>query len=170
MDHSAASIAQMKKMLENLDKWLSKAEAHAKDKKIDAHVLLGLRLIADQYPLVRQVQSACDTAKFAAARLAGKTPPSHPDTEQTLEELHARIQKTCAYLAEFTAKDFEGADARKVVLPFIEGRYLHGADYLVEMAQPNFYFHVTTAYAILRKAGVDVGKIDFIGSLTTHPA
>jgi hypothetical protein len=168
MNVYAASVSQMKKMLTNLDKWLDIAVEHAKKKSFEPNVLVDLRLVPDQYPLVRQVQAACDNAKFAAARLAGKDPPSHPDTEKTVEELKARIQKVLTYLGEFSEKDFEGAETRKVTLSFLEGKHLLGRDYLVEMVQPNFYFHVTTAYAILRKNGVELGKRDYIGSLNVQ--
>lgn len=166
MSKTFAWIGQYKKMLGNLDGWLKKAAAHGKARSFDPNVLVNARLAPDQYPFVRQVQSACDNAKFAAARLSGKEAPKHPDTEQTFEELHARIASVIQYLGTFTAKDFEGAETRQVVLPFIEGKHLKGFDYLVEMATPNFYFHITHAYAILRHNGVDVGKMDYIGSLT----
>ncbi|MGH7298348.1 MAG: DUF1993 domain-containing protein [Polyangiaceae bacterium] len=165
MSQTFATLVQMKKMLANLDAWLAKAAAHAKARSFDVNVLVQARLAPDQYPLVQQVQSACDTAKFAAARLSGKEAPKHPDTETSFEELHARIQAATAYLGTFTAKDFEGAESRSIALPFLEGKTLTGADYLTEMATPNFYFHVTHAYAILRHGGVPVGKIDYIGSL-----
>jgi hypothetical protein len=165
MSHAYESITQFKKMLSNLDGWLRKAEAHAKAKSFDPNTLVVARLAPDQYPLVRQVQSACDTAKFAAARLSGKEAPKHPDTEQTLDELHARIAAVTSWLAGFGAGDLEGADGRTVKLSFMEGKGLAGKDYLVEMATPNFYFHLTHAYAILRHNGVDLGKMDYIGSL-----
>ncbi len=168
MNHYAASVAEMKKMLSNLDRWLDVAVDHAKKKSFEPTVLLQLRLIPDQYPLLRQIQAACDAAKFAAARLAGKEPPAHPDNEQTLDEIKARIQKVVTYLGEFGDKDFEGADTRKIALPWLEGKHLVGQDYFVEMAQPNFFFHVTTAYAILRKNGVELGKRDYIGSLNVQ--
>lgn len=160
-----ATVPQLKKMLTSLDKWLETAVAHAQKKAFDPKVLLGLRLAPDQYPLVRQIQSACDGAKFGAAHLTGKEPPKNPDTEQTVEEIRARIQTTIAYLGTFAKADFEGAETRLVVLPFLEGKVIVGSDYLTEMVLPNFYFHITTAYAILRHAGVDIGKRDFIGSL-----
>jgi uncharacterized protein len=166
MSQTFAWIAECQKMLSNLDRWLEKAEAHAKAKSFDPNVLLAARLAPNQYPLVRQVQSACDSSKFAAARLAGKEAPKHPDTEQTIEELHKRIAACTTFLASLTAKDFEGAETRSVTLPFLEGKTLSGANYLVEMAVPNFFFHVTHCYAILRHNGVDLGKMDFIGSLT----
>jgi uncharacterized protein len=161
----SSSVPQLSKMLQNLDRWLTKAEENAKARSFDPAVLLTSRLAPDQYALTRQVQAACDSAKFTAARLSGKTAPSHPDTETTLEELHARIRAVVEFLGTFTEADFEGAEARTVALPFAPGKGMNGADYLTEMALPNFYFHVTTAYAILRHNGVPVGKIDFIGSM-----
>jgi hypothetical protein len=165
MTNTFSSISQFKKMLSNLDGWLRKGEAYAKAKSFDPNVLLAARLAPDQFPLVRQVQSSCDTAKFAAARLSGKDAPKHPDTEQTVEDLHARLASVDSYLATFTAKDFEGADTRLVKLTFMEGKGLLGSDYLTEMAGPNFFFHVTHTYAILRHNGVDLGKADYLGSL-----
>jgi hypothetical protein len=159
-------VVQLRKMLSNLDGWLRKAEAHAKAKSFDANTLLMARLAPDQYPLVRQVQASCDTAKFAAARLSGKEAPKHPDTEQTMDELHARIASVTSYLGTFVEKDFDGAETRVVKLPFREGKGLVGSDYLVEMAQPNFFFHVTHSYAILRHNGVDLGKTDYLGALS----
>jgi uncharacterized protein len=163
-----ASVLQTRKMLTHLEGWLDKAIAHAKAKSFDPVVFLTARLAPDQYPLVRQVQSACDTAKFAAARLAGKEAPKHPDAEQTLDELRARIRAVALYLETFKASDFEGAEARPIALPFLEGKLMSGADYLTESALPNFYFHLNHAYAILRHNGVDVGKRDYIGKLTVR--
>jgi len=163
-----SSVLEFKKMLTNLAAWLDKGAAHAKAKSFDPAVLLGARLAPDQYPLLRQVQSSCDNAKFAAARLSGKEPPKNPDTEQTLDEIQARIRTTTAYLDTFKAIDFEGGEARVVALSFLEGKVISGSDYLVEMAIPNFFFHVTTAYAILRHNGVDLGKMNFLGSLNVR--
>jgi len=163
-----SSVPQMKKMLLGLDRWLDTAVAYAQKKSFDPNVLLGLRLAPDMYPLVRQIQAACDSAKFTAARLTGKEAPKHPDTEQTIDEIRARIRSCVSYLDTFTAGDFEGAETRKVDLPFLEGKYAVGSDYLSEMGLPNFYFHVSMAYAILRHNGVDLGKIDYIGSLPTQ--
>jgi len=165
-----ATVPQMSKMLTNLNRWLDKAVAHAEAKKFDPAVLLSARLAPDQYPLLKQIQAACDSAKSAAAHLSGQTQPKHPDTEQTLEEIRARIATCLAYLATFKASDFEGAETRPVSLPFLPGKVILGADYLNEMALPNFYFHITTAYAILRHNGVNVGKIDFIGGLKMRDA
>ncbi len=160
-----SSVLQCKKMLTNLEGWLDKGVAHAKAKAFDPEVLLGLRLAPDQYPFVRQVQSSCDNAKFLAARLSGKEAPKHPDTEQTVDEVRARI-RTCVpgHLDTFAAADFEGAESRLVELPFVQGKVIAGGDYLMDLALPNFFFHVTTAYAILRHNGVPVGKWDYIGA------
>jgi hypothetical protein len=165
-----ASVPQLKKMLNNLDKWLDAAVAHATKKSFDPAVLLTARLAPDQYPLTRQIQSCCDGAKFTAARLAGKEAPKHPDTETTLDEIRARIRSTVEFLDTVTEADFADAKERMITLPFMPGKALSAADYLNEMALPNFYFHLTTAYAILRHNGVDVGKIAFIGSLNLRDA
>jgi hypothetical protein len=167
MNTYESSVSQFKKMLTHLEKWIEASASFAQKKSFDVNTLTQARLAPDQYPLVRQVQSACDTAKFAAARLTGKEAPKHPDTETTIEELRARIRSTVAYLDTFKAQDFAESENRRVELSFLEGKYLLGKDYLVEMAQPNFYFHVTHAYAILRHNGVDLGKRDYIGSLST---
>jgi hypothetical protein len=164
------AILQMKKMLGNLDKWLDSAAAYAQKKPFDANVLLSCRLAPDQFPFVRQVQSACDTAKFAAARLSGKEAPKHPDDETTIDALHARVRSVIAWLDGFTAKDFEGAETRTITNPRWEGKVMSGADYFREHSTPNFYFHVTHAYAILRHNGVDLGKRDYLGPLSLRPA
>src|SRR5258708_5492926 len=135
------AIAQMKKMLLNMEGWFDKAIAHAKVRSFDPEVFLGARLALDQLPLVRQVQSACDRVKFVAARLAGKEPPRHPDDEKTVEELRARIRLCVAYLDTFVAEDFRGASSRIVALPFFDDKTIAGSDYLTELGQPGFYFH-----------------------------
>lgn len=159
-------VLEMKKLLKNVDAWLDKAKAHATAKGYDVNVLLQCRLSPDMFPLARQIQAACDAAKFAAARSAGKEAPSHPDTEQTVDEIRARLATIVAYLDGFQTKDFEGADSLKVSLPRWEGKWMTGTDYFVEHALPNFFFHLTTSYAILRHNGVDVGKRDFLGAMT----
>jgi hypothetical protein len=159
-------FSQQKKMLGQLDKWLDAAAAYAKAKSFDPNVVLGLRLAPDQFAFARQVQAACDTAKLAAARLAGKEAPSHPDTEQTIEELQARVRAVIAYLDGFSAKDFEGAAKRVITQPRWEGKTMTGANYFLEHAVPNFFFHTTHAYAILRHNGVTIGKRDYLGTLT----
>ena len=165
-----ASVPQFAKMLENVGKWLDKSVEHAKAKKFEPNVLVNARLAPDQYPLARQIQSCCDSAKFTCARLTGKEAPKHPDTETTIDELRARVSTVVSYLKTFERKDFEGAETRKVLLPFMPGKAMLGADYLNEMALPNFYFHVTHTYAILRHNGVDLGKMDFIGSMALRDA
>jgi hypothetical protein len=157
---------QMKKQLGQLDKWLETAAAYAETKKFDSKNFLGLRLSVDQFPFSRQVQVACDTAKLGASRLTGKDAPNNPDTEETLEQLRARVQSTVAYLNGFTAKDFESTATRSITQPRWEGKTMTGADFFLEHALPNFYFHLTTAYALLRHAGVPIGKRDFLGTLT----
>jgi len=166
MNVAFATVQQHARMLENLDRWIDVAVEYAKGKSFDPNVFVQARLAPDQYAFVRQVQAACDSAKFLAARLAGKDPPKHPDTEQSIDELHARIRNVVAYLKTFREEDFAGADTRVVPLTFRPGKGMLGADYLFEMQTPNFFFHVTTAYAILRQNGVGLGKVNYIGSLT----
>ena len=163
-----ASVSQMSKMLRNLEGWLDKAEAHAKAKGFEVDVLANARLAPDQYALVRQIQAACDNAKFTAARLAGVTPPANPDTETTIAELRARIRSTLGFLETVNAEQLADAAEREITLPFLPGKGIKGAHYLVDMALPNFYFHITTAYAILRHNGVNVGKLDFIGHIRVY--
>jgi hypothetical protein len=165
-----STVPQFIKMLRGVERWLDAADAYAKTKSFDPAVLLQARLAPDQFALARQVQAACDTAKFAGARLAGKEAPKHADTEQTVDELKQRLRSCASFLESLTPADFEGAEARKVLLPFAPGKYMRGADYLVDFALPNFYFHVTTAYAILRHNGVALGKGDFLGSLALRDA
>jgi hypothetical protein len=163
------SVVQMSKMLRNLDACLEKATAFAEAKGASPDDLVHLRLTFDMRSLAFQVQQACDSAKFAAARLAGVTPPSNPDTETTIAQLRARIGATLEFLGTITEPQFAGAAEREVTMAFLPGQAAYGADYLREMALPNFYFHVTTAYALLRMAGVKIGKMDFLGSVTLHP-
>ncbi|MBL8681980.1 MAG: DUF1993 domain-containing protein [Myxococcales bacterium] len=159
------TVPQFTKMLSNIEAWLDLGAEYAKAKNFDVAVLLTSRLAPDQFHLLRQVQAACDQAKSACARLTGKEPPKHPDTEVTFDELKARIATVKSYLATFTAKDFEGAESRMIPLAFMPGKGLVGADFLSEMALPNFYFHTSMTYAILRHNGVDLGKRHFIGGL-----
>lgn len=161
----AASVPLLKQVLQSLDAILSKAEAHASDKKIEPAALLQARLYPDMFPLVKQVQIASDNAKGIAARLAGVAIPSFPDTEQTFEELHARIAKTLDFINAITPEQVNGSEDRDVVVykgsPY--EMQFPGQTYLIHFGVPNFLFHVTTAYAILRHNGVDIGKDDFIG-------
>ena len=162
------TFGQFKKTLAQLDKWLEAAAAHATAKSFDPSVFLSLRLAPDQFAFARQVQVACDTAKLAASRLSGKDAPKHADDEKTIEELRARVQSVLEYLNGFSATDFEGAATRQVTQPRWEGKYMLGADYFREHALPNFFFHTTHAYAILRHSGVSLGKKDFLGPLSMH--
>ena len=159
-------ILEMKKLLAGLDGWLTKAVAHAEAKKFDVNVLLQQRLAPDMFSLMRQIQSACDQAKFAAARCSGKEAPSHPDTEQTIDDARKRIAAVIKYLDGFSSDDFAGVDKRTVTLPRWEGKSMTAVDNFIEAVQPNFYFHLTMAYAILRHNGVEVGKRDFLGAMT----
>lgn len=160
-----ATVKQNAKMLENLDRWLTKAEEHAVAKAYKADTLLVMRLAPNQHTLCQQIQSACDTAKLFAARLSGKEAPVHPDTETTIAELRARIADVRRYLGTFTVADFVGAEARRIVMPVLQGRALIGTEYITAFGVPNFHFHVVTAYAILRHVGVDLGKRDYLGAL-----
>ncbi len=160
------SIPALTLGLTNLSAILDKGAAHAEAKKLDPKVLADSRIIADMFPLKRQVQIVCDTAKGAAARLAGVTIPKHEDTENTFEELKARIAKTLAFVGSVQPDQVNAAESREIVLEFprITLKFT-GRDYVSKYALPNFYFHLTTAYAILRKNGVDVGKNDFLGKI-----
>ena len=158
-------IPQYGKMLKNIDRWLDKAAEHATAKKFDIDTLVHARLAPDMYSLDRQIQAACDTAKFSAAYLSGKEPPAHPDTEKTIAELRARIKSCLAFLETVKESDVAGAEERKVSPKWLQGKWVKGEHFLLQMSLPNFYFHVTTAYDILRHNGVDVGKMDFIGSI-----
>ena len=158
-------VPQSKKMLSNLNQWLAKGAKHAESKKFDMEVLLNARLAPDQFNLIRQVQIACDTAKLSVSRLTGKDAPKHEDKERTLPELQARIREVMAYLDGFTAQDFRGVEDKRITTPRWEGRTLSGFEYAVQHAIPNLYFHLMTAYSILRHNGVDVGKNDYLGEL-----
>ena len=165
MNYYEAVVPTLVRMLQNLDSCLRKGEAFARERKFEPEVLLQARLAPDQFALVRQVQAACDAAKFAAAKLSGKQPPSNPDTEQTMVELRARIATTTAYLESFAPQDFDGAEERACSHGWMQGKSLIGRDYVQCYALPNFLFHVTTAYAILRHNGVGLSKTDFLGAL-----
>lgn len=161
------TVVQFSKMLGNLSAILEKGAAFAEAKKIDVAVLLNSRLAPDQFHLIRQVQIACDTAKLGVARLTGKmeSAPVHPDTEITLAELLDRIKSVREYLAGFSPEDFQGAEERTISQPRWEGKYLTGLEFAIQHAIPNIYFHVTTAYSILRHNGVDLGKKDYLGPM-----
>lgn len=160
-----ASVPVFVRMLNNLSACFDKAEAHAAAKGYDPQVLVGCRLAPDMLPLARQVQIACDAAKFGAARLAGVEAPAMADTEQTVAELKDRIARTIAFVTSVPQAQIEGSDAREVQVP-MRGRdplKLTGEAYLTNFVLPNFYFHVTTAYGLLRHNGVELGKGDYLG-------
>ncbi len=143
---------------------LEKAEAHAAENGIASEVLVNSRLAPDMLPLSGQIQRVSDTAKNALGRLSGKPAPSFPDTETTMADLKARIEKTIAYLKSVPAADLEGSEGREVKLNVGSlGVTFTGESYLLEFALPNFFFHVTTAYDILRHDGIEIGKRDYLG-------
>jgi hypothetical protein len=146
---------------------LDKAAAFAAAKKIDPSVLLNTRLAPDMFPLVRQVQIATDLAKNGAARLAGVEPPRYEDKETTIDELKARLTKTIAYIKTVDRKQIDGAADRQLTFPLGPNNkgHMKGDDYLNHFVLPNVYFHLTTAYAILRHCGVEIGKQDFLGAI-----
>jgi uncharacterized protein len=158
-------VPQFTKMLQNLSAILKKGGQHAETKKFDVEVLLNSRLAPDQFNLTRQIQIACDSAKLCGARLTGKDAPVNDDKEKTLPELLGRIQQTVSFLHTLSVDDFNGAEDRKISQPRWEGKWLTGNEYLLQHAIPNVYFHVTTAYSILRHNGVDVGKKDYLGEM-----
>ncbi|MEI8096908.1 MAG: DUF1993 domain-containing protein [Candidatus Moraniibacteriota bacterium] len=153
------------KSLQNLKAILGKAKIFAETKKIDEEVLLQARLALDQFPFVKQVRIICDNAKGTAGRLANVEVPKMEDDEKTLAELETRIEKTIAFVSSLTEAQFEGSEERKVPIYFLPGKYLLGFEYVTEMAMPNFYFHLTTAYSILRHYGLELGKGDFLGNI-----
>jgi uncharacterized protein len=159
------TVPQLVKMLKNLDAWLVTTTAYAEKRKFDVNNLMKFRLAPDQFSFDRQVQTACDNAKFIAGRLAGKEWPAHPDTETTFEQLRARIASVLGYLETFKADDFAGAEERKISLPWMDGKWMRGDEYVTQFALANFYFHTNMAYAILRNNGVELGKRDYIGGV-----
>jgi len=161
-----ASLPVMIRGLTNLKAILGKAEAHAAAKQIEPTVFTNARLAPDMLPLVRQIYIVSDTAKGCAARLAGVEPPKFEDVEQTFEELQSRIQKTIDYLKEFNAAQIEGSESRAITLKMRSGPLeFTGLSYLFGFVLPNFYFHITTAYGILRHNGVELGKLDYLGGM-----
>jgi hypothetical protein len=158
------------KTLGNLEKWMDKAAESAKDRSFDVDVLAQARLAPDQFTFAQQVQAGCDQAKYAAAYFGNVPAPSHPDTETTFAELRERIAKCSAFLATVQEQDTAGAEQRKVAPSWLGGQWLRGGDYLTHVAVPNFFFHATMAYAILRHNGVQLGKGDYIGSMPTRDA
>jgi hypothetical protein len=161
----SASAPVFVRMLTNMQGWIDKAEAHAAARKFDPANYLGLRLAPDMLPLTRQIQIASDGAKGCMARLAGVEVPKWEDNEVTVADLRARIQKTIDYVKSFEPAQIDGSDTRPITIPVRSGDPLQftGETYLKHFALPNFYFHATTAYALLRHAGVELGKSDYLG-------
>jgi uncharacterized protein len=164
---SNASIPVFQIGLEALSAILDKASAHAAAKKIEPSILLQSRLSPDMFPLVRQVQIAADLAKNGSARLAGVDPPRLEDNETTIDELKERIAKTLAFLKTLDTKQIDASGDREITFPLgpTNKGHMKGTDYLNHFMLPNFYFHTTAAYAILRHCGVDIGKRDFLGAI-----
>ena len=160
------TVAAFVPMLENLEKILGNAAAHAAERKLDEGVLEGWRLTPDMFALRRQVQLTSDFAKNSVARLAGVEPPKMPDEEKTLAELQARVRATVTWLQSITPTQLEGAETRHIVVP-LRTRTLEmdGLPFIQRWVLPNFYFHMTTTYALLRQAGVSLGKQDFLGGV-----
>ncbi|HZS64414.1 MAG TPA: DUF1993 domain-containing protein [Xanthobacteraceae bacterium] len=167
MPMSKATIPVLEIALNALSGCLDKAQAHAKTKNFDPAVLLTARLAPDMFPLVKQVQVATDLAKNGASRLAGAEPPRFEDTEATIDDLKARIAKTVAYLKSVDTKKIDAAGDREITFPLGPDHkgQMRGADYLNHFVLPNFFFHCTAAYAIMRHNGVDLGKRDYLGAI-----
>ncbi len=160
------SIPALIRGLTNMSAILDKAAGHAAAKKLDPLALAQARLFPDMHPLSRQVQIACDTAKGAAARLAGLEPPKHEDTETTLPELKARVAKTIEFLKTVTAAQVAGDETRAIEIKFPNGAWKFTAiGYVTGFVLPNFYFHASMTYALLRQGGVEIGKGDFLGAI-----
>jgi hypothetical protein len=161
----SASVPALVRTLNAMLRWLEKAQAHAEARRFDTANYLGLRLAPDMLPFVSQVRIACDHAKGCAARLGGVEVPKYDDNEATFDELRARIRKTIAFVQSVPAQGFAGSEAREIALPVRNRDPLRydGESYLHHFALPNFYFHATMTYALLRHAGVELGKADFLG-------
>lgn len=159
------TVPQMSKMLASLDTWLQEAVDFAAARDFDPELLLEARLFPDQFTLRRQIQSACDTAKFVGVRLIEAKAPVHDDGPQTLAELRSRIADVQAYLASLDADAFTGIDDKELSIAFLKGMKITAADFTRQFSLPNFYFHLVTAYSILRNNGVKLGKMKYIGSL-----
>lgn len=162
---SSASVPIFVRMLSNVGVWLDKAEAHAAAKKFDPTVYLSARLSPDMLTFTKQIQIACDTVKFCVARLAGVESPKFEDKETTIAELRERINATIAYAKSVPAAQIDGSEEREITIPRRDGStIMTGEAYLKHFALPNFFFHVTTTYALLRHNGVDIGKMDYLGA------
>ncbi|QWW67701.1 DUF1993 family protein [Rhizobium sp. WYJ-E13] len=158
------TVPMFQRGIASLKTYLDKAEAYAEEKKIDPTILVNARLAPDMLPLSGQYQRASDSAKFTLARLTATDAPKFEDSETTIAELRERIAKTEAYLAGFSSEALEGSDVKDITVPGRNGLIVPGLEYVTLFALPNFYFHVTTAHAILRNQGAPVGKRDFLGN------
>lgn len=164
----SASVPVFVRMLGNVNGWLDKAEAYAGAKKFEPSVYLSARLAPDMLPFTKQIQIACDAAKFCVARLSGTEAPKFEDTETTVGELRERIRKTMEYVQSVPVAQIDGTDAKDISVPRRDGAItMKGEMYLKHFVLPTFFFHVTTAYALLRHNGVDLGKSDYLAGLTT---
>jgi hypothetical protein len=162
----SASVPVFVRMLGNMLVWLDKAEAHAAARKFEPSVLLAARLAPDMLPFVKQVQIACDAAKFALARLGGVEAPKFADDEVSMDQLRDRIRRTIDFVRSVPPARIDGSEERDISVPRREGAItMKGEAYLQRFALPNFFFHVTTTYALLRHNGVDLGKADYLGAL-----
>lgn len=162
-----ASIPSLIHVLTNLAAIIDKAAAHAATRRIDEAAFLQSRLFPDMYPFSKQVQIATDMAKGCAARLAGQEPPRYPDNESSFAELRARVQTTIDFLGSFNPAQIDGSEERHISLPSRHGtREFTGRNYLLQFVLPNVYFHVTTAYNLLRHGGVEIGKQDYLGNIS----
>lgn len=157
------TVPMFQRGIASLRTYLDKAEAYAKEKNIDPGILVAARLAPDMLPFSGQYQRASDSAKFTLARLTGTDAPKFEDNEKTIDDLRERLAKTEAYLAGFSTQALEGTETRQIILPGKNNGVLSGDEYVATFALPNFYFHVTTAHAILRNQGAPVGKRDYLG-------
>jgi hypothetical protein len=169
MDVFASTVPIFIKYLHNMERWFDTGAEFAKSRDFNPDVFLQMRLAPNQFPLVRHATATCDAAKWAAAKLAGKQGPSHPDSETTLEELRGRIKVCIEYLSSFKPADFAEAEARACSHMWMEGKSMVGRDYVNEAALPNFHFHATSVYQILRHNGVALEKEDYLGELSFAP-
>ncbi|MDR3409749.1 MAG: DUF1993 domain-containing protein [Formivibrio sp.] len=165
MTYRQATVSAFVRALTNLAGILDKGAEYAHAKKIDENILLNSRLYPDMYPLLKQVQVATDMSKFCVARLTGEEAPRFPDDESNFAQLKERIASTIAFIAGISEAAFVGSADREIILPWMPDKPMKGEFYVLHFAQPNVYFHLTMAYAILRHNGVPLGKMDFIGPI-----
>ena len=165
----SASVPIFLRTLNNMQTWLDKAEENAKARNFDSNNYLGLRLAPDMLPFVRQIQIATDTTKNCVARLSGVEPPKWADDEDTLDELRARIKKSIDYVQSISESEIDGTELREIVMPAGPDRTMSftGESFLKGFSLPNFFFHATMTYALLRQGGVELGKMDYLGPLET---